>query len=89
MSVLVAARASRLENQDRTWSNTCIKKSLPVTKDAAGGIYSGSTCKQGEIEAVVIITGIYTFFGKATHLVESNTLTLATFRRFVGITLIF
>jgi hypothetical protein len=30
-------------------------------------VYSGSTCKQGEIEAVVIATGIHTFFGKAAH----------------------
>ncbi|NP_001349102.1 Plasma membrane ATPase 1 [Zea mays] len=48
-------------------------ESLPVTKQPGDGIYSGSTCKQGEIEAVVIATGIHTFFGKAAHLVESTT----------------
>ncbi|KAK3150195.1 hypothetical protein QOZ80_3AG0230050 [Eleusine coracana subsp. coracana] len=48
-------------------------ESLPVTKNPGDGIYSGSTCKQGEIEAVVIATGIHTFFGKAAHLVESTT----------------
>jgi H+-transporting ATPase len=48
-------------------------ESLPVTKHPGGGVYSGSTCKQGEIEAVVIATGIHTFFGKAAHLVESTT----------------
>uniref|UniRef100_A0A0D9VN77 Plasma membrane ATPase n=1 Tax=Leersia perrieri TaxID=77586 RepID=A0A0D9VN77_9ORYZ len=48
-------------------------ESLPVTKHPGDGIYSGSTCKQGEIEAVVIATGIHTFFGKAAHLVESTT----------------
>lgn len=47
-------------------------ESLPVTKNPGDGIYSGSTCKQGEIEAVVIATGIHTFFGKAAHLVEST-----------------
>ncbi|CAO1939778.1 unnamed protein product [Urochloa humidicola] len=47
-------------------------ESLPVTKHPGDGIYSGSTCKQGEIEAVVIATGIHTFFGKAAHLVEST-----------------
>jgi len=47
-------------------------ESLPVTKYPGDGIYSGSTCKQGEIEAVVIATGIHTFFGKAAHLVEST-----------------
>ncbi|KAL2892562.1 ATPase 7 plasma membrane-type, partial [Bienertia sinuspersici] len=48
-------------------------ESLPVTKQAGAAVYSGSTCKQGEIEAVVIATGINTFFGKAAHLVENTT----------------
>ncbi|KAG6410694.1 hypothetical protein SASPL_128759 [Salvia splendens] len=47
-------------------------ESLPVTKNPGSGVYSGSTCKQGEIEAVVIATGIYSFFGKAAHLVDST-----------------
>lgn len=65
------------------WTLKCIRdyilqsaltgESLPVTKQPGDGIYSGSTCKQGEIEAVVIATGIHTFFGKAAHLVESTT----------------
>ncbi|XP_065858863.1 ATPase 11, plasma membrane-type-like isoform X2 [Euphorbia lathyris] len=48
-------------------------ESLPVTKNPGDGVYSGSTCKQGEIEAVVIATGVHTFFGKAAHLVDSTT----------------
>ncbi|THG08893.1 hypothetical protein TEA_021725 [Camellia sinensis var. sinensis] len=44
-------------------------ESLPVTKGPGDGVYSGSTCKQGEIEALVIATGVHTFFGKAAHLV--------------------
>ncbi|KAJ7950801.1 Plasma membrane ATPase [Quillaja saponaria] len=48
-------------------------ESLPVTKNPGDEVYSGSTCKQGEIEAVVIATGVHTFFGKAAHLVESTT----------------
>ncbi|KAE8736272.1 Plasma membrane ATPase 1 [Hibiscus syriacus] len=47
-------------------------KSLPVTKGPGDGVYSGSTCKQGEIEAVVIATGVHTFFGKAAHLVDTT-----------------
>ncbi|KNA13259.1 hypothetical protein SOVF_118430 [Spinacia oleracea] len=47
-------------------------ESLPVTKHPGSQVYSGSTCKQGEIEAVVIATGINTFFGKAAHLVENT-----------------
>ncbi|KAI7727609.1 hypothetical protein M8C21_012989 [Ambrosia artemisiifolia] len=48
-------------------------ESLPVTKNPGDGVYSGSTCKQGEIEAVVIATSVYTLFGKAAHLVDSTT----------------
>ncbi|CAN0921842.1 ATPase 7, plasma membrane-type [Linum grandiflorum] len=47
-------------------------ESLPVTKNPGNGVYSGSTCKQGEIDAVVIATGVHTFFGKAAHLVDST-----------------
>ncbi|XP_074565681.1 plasma membrane ATPase-like [Curcuma longa] len=47
-------------------------ESLPVTKHPGGEVFSGSTCKQGEIEAVVIATGVHTFFGKAAHLVDST-----------------
>lgn len=47
-------------------------ESLPVTKSPGDSVYSGSTCKQGEIEAVVIATGVHTFFGKAAHLVDST-----------------
>ncbi|KAI4992295.1 hypothetical protein ZWY2020_051712 [Hordeum vulgare] len=47
-------------------------ESLPATKGPGDGIYSGSTVKQGEIEAVVIATGVHTFFGKAAHLVDST-----------------
>jgi H+-transporting ATPase len=47
-------------------------ESLPVTKHPGAEVFSGSTCKQGEIEAVVIATGVHTFFGKAAHLVDST-----------------
>ncbi len=47
-------------------------ESLPVNKMPGDSIYSGSTCKQGEIGAVVIATGVHTFFGKAAHLVDST-----------------
>ncbi|XAR51151.1 Proton-exporting ATPase [Bertholletia excelsa] len=47
-------------------------ESLPVTKNPYEEVFSGSTCKQGEIEAVVIATGVHTFFGKAAHLVDST-----------------
>ncbi|KAL9224113.1 hypothetical protein vseg_000182 [Gypsophila vaccaria] len=47
-------------------------ESLPVTKGPGDEVFSGSTCKQGEIQAVVIATGVHTFFGKAAHLVDST-----------------
>ncbi|KAL0384981.1 UNVERIFIED_CONTAM: Plasma membrane ATPase 1 [Sesamum radiatum] len=57
-------------------------ESLPVTKGPGDGIYSGSTCKQGEIEAVVIATGVHTFFGKAAHLVDSTNQVLTAIGNF-------
>lgn len=33
---------------------------------------SPSTIKKGEIEAVVIATGVHTFFGKTTHVVDNT-----------------
>ncbi|XP_045794830.1 ATPase 10, plasma membrane-type isoform X1 [Trifolium pratense] len=47
-------------------------ESLPVTKKTGDEVFSGSTCKHGEIEAVVIATGVHSFFGKAAHLVDST-----------------
>ncbi|KAJ8756156.1 hypothetical protein K2173_024703 [Erythroxylum novogranatense] len=47
-------------------------ESLPVTKRTGDEVFSGSTCKQGEIEALVIATGVHSFFGKAAHLVDST-----------------
>ncbi|KAL2481195.1 ATPase 8 [Abeliophyllum distichum] len=52
--------------------STLTGESLPVTKNPGDEVFSGSTCKQGEIEAVVIATGVHTFFGKAAHLVDST-----------------
>ncbi|KAI8025579.1 Plasma membrane ATPase 1 [Camellia lanceoleosa] len=46
-------------------------ESLHVTKSPGDGVNSGSTCEQGEIEAVVIATGVHSF-GKAAHLVDST-----------------
>ncbi|CAI0395014.1 unnamed protein product [Linum tenue] len=47
-------------------------ESLPVTRSPGDEVFSGSTCKQGEIDAIVIATGVHTFFGKAAHLVDST-----------------
>ncbi|KAJ8442797.1 hypothetical protein Cgig2_016263 [Carnegiea gigantea] len=51
-------------------------ESLPVTKNPGEEVFSGSTCKQGEIEAVVIATGVHTFFGcdreNANNIGQSN-----------------
>ncbi|KAJ1390366.1 P-type ATPase [Sesbania bispinosa] len=42
-------------------------ESLPVTRHPGSEVFSGSTCKQGEIEAVVIAIGVHTFFGVDIH----------------------
>ncbi|KAJ2160988.1 hypothetical protein GGF46_001847 [Coemansia sp. RSA 552] len=44
-------------------------ESLPVGKEPGDEVFSGSTVKQGEAEALVIGTGLNTFFGRAASLV--------------------
>ena len=45
-------------------------ESLPVEKHQADLAYSSSIIRQGEMDAVVISTGMSTFFGRTTKLVE-------------------
>ncbi|MCB0806618.1 MAG: plasma-membrane proton-efflux P-type ATPase [Bacteroidales bacterium] len=45
-------------------------ESLPVKKEKSDEIFSGSIIKQGEATALITATGIHTFFGKTTSLME-------------------
>jgi H+-transporting ATPase len=45
-------------------------ESLPVEKHVSDIGYSGSIVRQGEMDALVVTTGMNTFFGKTTKLVE-------------------
>jgi H+-transporting ATPase len=45
-------------------------ESLPVEKHLSDVAYSGSIVKQGEMNAYVVATGIASFFGRTTKLVE-------------------
>jgi H+-transporting ATPase len=45
-------------------------ESLPVEKHASDVAYSGSVVRQGEMNALVVTTGMATFFGKTARLVE-------------------
>jgi H+-transporting ATPase len=47
-------------------------ESLPQSKAVGDQCFSGSTCKQGEAEGVVIATGPNTFFGRAATLVGQD-----------------
>lgn len=47
-------------------------ESLPQSKKVGDQCFSGSTCKQGEAEGVVIATGPNTFFGRAATLVGQD-----------------
>ncbi|KAF6744159.1 hypothetical protein DFP72DRAFT_1035953 [Ephemerocybe angulata] len=47
-------------------------ESLPQNKKAGDECFSGSTCKQGEAEGIVISTGPNTFFGRAASLVGQD-----------------
>jgi H+-transporting ATPase len=45
-------------------------ESLPVEKHTQDVAYSGSIVRQGEMDALVVTTGMNTYFGKTTKLVE-------------------
>ncbi len=45
-------------------------ESLPVEKAAGDICYSGSIVRKGEMDGLVIATGMHTFFGRTTKLVE-------------------
>lgn len=47
-------------------------ESLPTSKHVGDQCFSGSTCKQGEAEGIVISTGANTFFGRAAALVGQD-----------------
>ncbi|XP_019447384.1 PREDICTED: plasma membrane ATPase-like [Lupinus angustifolius] len=70
---IVPADARLLEGDSLKIDQSALTgESLPVSKNSGDEVFSGSTVKQGEIEAIVIATGVHTFFGKAAHLVDST-----------------
>ncbi|XP_045825555.1 plasma membrane ATPase-like isoform X2 [Trifolium pratense] len=70
---IIPADARLLEGDSLSVDQSALTgESLPVTKCATQEVFSGSTVKKGEIEAVVYATGVHTFFGKAAHLVDST-----------------
>ncbi|KAG4931131.1 hypothetical protein JHK82_048214 [Glycine max] len=70
---IIPADARLLEGDPLSVDQSALTgESLPVTKSPSDEVFSGSTVKKGEIEAVVIATGVHTFFGKAAHLVDST-----------------
>lgn len=60
-------------------------ESLPVEKKLYDMAYSGSVINQGEMDAVVVSTGINTFFGKTAKLVEEAKTTSHLQKAVVGI----
>jgi H+-transporting ATPase len=70
---IIPADARLLEGDPLSVDQSALTgESLPVTKCATQEVFSGSTVKKGEIEAIVYATGVHTFFGKAAHLVDST-----------------
>ncbi|XP_058761547.1 plasma membrane ATPase-like isoform X1 [Vicia villosa] len=70
---IIPADARLLEGDPLSVDQSALTgESLPVTKGATQEVFSGSTVKKGEIEAIVYATGVHTFFGKAAHLVDST-----------------
>ena len=57
-------------------------ESLPVTRESGQTVYSGSIVRQGEIDAVVTVTGARTYFGHTAQFVEEAQ-TVSHFQRAV------
>jgi H+-transporting ATPase len=51
--------------------STLTGESLPVEKHAGDRAYAGANLTQGEMDALVVATGMNTFFGKTARLVEA------------------
>ena len=45
-------------------------ESLPIEKKTGDTVYSGSLVRQGEVTGIVTGTGVHTYFGKTTQLVQ-------------------
>ena len=58
------------------WITSCNKE--------VGDDFSGSTCKQGEAEAIVISTGINTYFGRAAKLLVVQMMKLVIYKKFLA-----
>ncbi|KAH7445248.1 hypothetical protein KP509_02G114700 [Ceratopteris richardii] len=71
-SILVPGDIIGIKLGDIVPADARLLEVFACTKKPGDEVFSGSTCKQGEIEAVVIATGVHTFFGKAAHLVDST-----------------
>ncbi|KAH9670564.1 ATPase 11 plasma membrane-type-related [Citrus sinensis] len=70
---IVPADARLLEGDPLTIDQSALTgESLTISKGPGDCVYSGSTCKRGEIQAVVIATGVHTFLGRAVHLVDTT-----------------
>jgi H+-transporting ATPase len=50
--------------------STLTGESLPVSKNMGDMAYAGASIKQGEMDALVVATGMHTFFGRTAKLVE-------------------
>lgn len=50
--------------------STLTGESLPVEKHLTDEVYAGSVISRGEMDAMVCATGIHTYFGKTTKLIE-------------------
>lgn len=57
-------------------------ESLPIEKKEGDSVFSGSIVRQGEVEALVYATGINTYFGKTTELVQKSS-TMSHFQKAV------
>eukprot|EP01101_Sappina_pedata_P008080 TRINITY_DN4413_c0_g1_i1.p1 TRINITY_DN4413_c0_g1~~TRINITY_DN4413_c0_g1_i1.p1 ORF type:complete len:932 (+),score=366.66 TRINITY_DN4413_c0_g1_i1:88-2796(+) len=69
---IVPADALVLQGECKADEAALTGESLPVTKYEGDKLLSGSTIKEGELDAVVCDTGVNTFFGRAAKIVSET-----------------
>jgi H+-transporting ATPase len=67
----IPADAQVTDGQVSVDQSTLTGESTQVAKRPSDAVYSGSVVRRGETTAIVVLTGIHTYFGRMTQLVQS------------------
>jgi plasma-membrane proton-efflux P-type ATPase len=67
----IPADAKVTDGQASVDQSSLTGESTAVSKKLHDALYSGSVIRRGEVTAIVVLTGVHTYFGRTTQLVQS------------------